>query len=70
MDVTARTESEPAAETLAGNILRYVDAWRPAPRRSAVYAGEPAGLDWLAACGVEASPFKGEPPAEDQVLVV
>ncbi|MGA2866434.1 MAG: hypothetical protein ABSF95_18320 [Verrucomicrobiota bacterium] len=70
MDVTARTESDPAAETLAGNILRYVEAWRPAPRRTAVYAGEPAGLAWLAACGVEAAPFKGEPPAADQVLVV
>ncbi len=70
MDVTGRTESDPAAETLAGNILRYVDAWRPAPRRTAVYAGEPAGLAWLAACGVEAAPFKGEPPAADQVLVV
>jgi hypothetical protein len=70
MDVTARTESDPAAETLAGNILRYVDAWRPTPRRTAVYAGEPAGLDWLRACGVEAAPSKGEPPAADQVLVV
>ncbi len=29
MDVTARTESDPAAETLVNNILRYVDAWRP-----------------------------------------
>ncbi len=70
MDVTARTESDPAANTLAGNILRYVDAWRPAPRRAAMYVGEPAGLAWLAACGVKASPFKGEPPAADQVLVV
>jgi len=70
MDVTARTESDPSAETLAGNILRYVDAWRPAPRRSAVYAGEPAGLAWLAACGIQAAPFKGEPSAAGQVLVV
>jgi hypothetical protein len=70
MDVTGRTESDPAAETLAGNILRYVDAWRPAPRREAVYAGEPAGMAWLAACGIEAAPFKGEPPAANQVLVV
>ena len=70
MDVTGRTESDPAAETLAGNILRYVDVWRPAPRRTAVYAGEPAGLAWLAACGVEAAPFKSEPPTADQVLVV
>ncbi len=51
MDVTARTESDPAAETLAGNILKYVDSWRPSPRRTAVYAGEPAGLSWLASCG-------------------
>jgi hypothetical protein len=70
MDVTARTESEPAAETLTGNILRYVDAWRPAARRNAMYAGEPAGMAWLAASGIEAAPFKGEPPAADQVLVV
>ncbi len=70
IDVTARTESDPAAETLAGNILRYVDAWRPAPRRTAVYVGEPAGLTWLAASGVEAASYKGEPPAADQVLVV
>jgi hypothetical protein len=70
MDVTARTGNEPAAETLAGNILRYVDAWRPIPRRNAMYVGEPAGLDWLAACGIEPAQFKGEPPAADQVLVV
>ena len=35
-----------------------------------MYAGEPAGLAWLAACGIEAAPFKGEPPAADKVLVV
>ena len=35
-----------------------------------MYAGEPAGLAWLAACGIDAAPFKGEPPAADQVLVV
>ncbi len=70
MDVTGRTEQDPAAETLADNILRYVEAWRPTARRTAVYAGEPAGLAWLKACGVEASSFQGEPPKADQVLVV
>lgn len=70
MDVTARTGSDPAAETLVGNILRYIDAWRPAPQRTAIYAGEPEGLAWLAAGGVEVAPFKGEPPGSDQVLVV
>ncbi len=70
MDVTGRTESDPAAETLARNILRYVDTWRPATRRTAVYAGDAAGQAWLKACGVEASPLKDTAPAADQVLVV
>ena len=30
MDVTGRTEQDPAAETLARNILQYVAAWKPA----------------------------------------
>jgi hypothetical protein len=70
MDITARTESDPAAETLANNILRYVDAWQPTHRRTAVYAGEPAGRSWLAACGIQAASCQGASPTADQVLVV
>jgi beta-galactosidase len=70
MDVTGRTESDPAAEILAGNIFRYLEAWHPTPRRNALYAGDPNGLSWLAAAGIDAAPFKGEMPASDQVLVV
>ena len=70
LDVTARTATEPAAETTVNNILRYVDRWRPAPRRTALYTGDPAGRDWLAACGIEAASFQGEPPASNQTLVV
>ena len=33
LDVTGRTEADPAAESLARNIVRYVSAWKPAPRR-------------------------------------
>jgi beta-galactosidase len=70
MDVTARTESDPAAETLVLNILDYAAGPPPPPRRTAMYAGDPAGLAWLAACGIEAAPFKGELPAAEKVLVV
>jgi hypothetical protein len=70
MDVTGRTEDDPAAETLAENILKYVDGWRPAPRRKALYAGEPAGLGWLKACGVEAEPLKSQSLDADHVLVL
>jgi hypothetical protein len=70
MDVTGRTEGEPAAETLAANILRYINGWKPTARRTAVYAGDPAGAAWLKACGIETAAFKGAPPAADHVLVV
>ncbi len=33
MDVTGRTESDPAADLLVRNILRYVAAWKPVSRR-------------------------------------
>jgi hypothetical protein len=70
MDVTGRTENDPAAETLANNILKYSEAWRPEPRRTAVYVGDPAGKAWLEACGIESAPFKGDSLADNQVLVV
>ena len=70
MDVTGRTESDPAATILAGNIIKYIEAWHPRPRRTALYAGEATGLAWLKACGVETSALTGALPAPDQVLVV
>ena len=69
MDVTGRTEADPAAETLADNILHYAATWRPTPRRSAVYVGEPAGRAWLEACGVHATSLTSEPLTPAQVLV-
>lgn len=70
MDVTARTEREPAAERLTENLLRYAASWRPQPRRRAIYAGPPAGQAWLAACGVQADSFNSAPLAPQEVLVV
>jgi hypothetical protein len=70
MDVTARTENEPAAAALLNNIIGYVESWRPPSRRTAVYAGEPAGMSWLASSTIQAVPLTSEPLAADQVLVV
>ncbi len=44
MDLTARTESDPAAETLARNLLDYVSTWKPSTRRKAIYVGDPADV--------------------------
>ena len=39
LDVTGRSEPDPAAETLARNMLQYVAAWKPAARRQAAVRG-------------------------------
>ena len=69
-DVSGRTESDPAAETLARNILRYVSDWRPAARRSVVYAGEPAGKQYLQSAGLVAADYEAGRLSPEQVLVV
>jgi hypothetical protein len=58
LDVTGRTENEPVAETLVRNLLQYVSAWKPAPRRQAVYVGEPAGRDHLESIGVSPGSYE------------
>ena len=58
MDVTGRTESDPAAETLARNMLEYAAAWKPAPRRTAVYVGDPAWKSHLESAGISVSSYQ------------
>ena len=70
IDVTGRTESDPAAETLTRNLLDHVAARESAPRRRALYVGDPAGKSHLAAAGISADSFGGAKPAGDAVLVV
>ncbi len=70
MDVTGRTEADPAAERLARNIISYVSAWKPVPNRQALYVGDPAGKGHLAQTGIDASPYAGGKLTPDQVLIV
>jgi hypothetical protein len=70
LDVTGRTENDPAAETLVDNLLRYVSAWKPVQRRKAVYVGDPAGKNHLDDAGVAMSSYDGENLSPDRVLVV
>ena len=70
MDVTGRTERDPAAETLAANVLDYVVAWQPPPRRKALYVGDPAGKRHLERSGIAPGSYEGGMPADDDVLVV
>jgi hypothetical protein len=70
LDVTGRTESDPAAQMLTRNLLRYVAAWKAAPMRQALYAGEPAGRTHLESAGVTAGSYDGGSLSCEQVLVV
>jgi hypothetical protein len=72
LDVTGRTESDPAARIIARNLLEYVAAWKPSPRREVVYAGPPAGKKHLESAGLAPASYTGGELQlkPDQVLVV
>jgi hypothetical protein len=70
MDVTGRTETDPAAMNLVRNIIQYVSAWKPSATRKALYAGHYAGKSHLESVGI--APVAGEngPLTADHVLIV
>ncbi len=70
MDVTGRSEDEPAAQRLVANILQYAGSTVPTPDRSALYAGAAEGLEHLKRAGVEIVPYDGEPLTEGRVMVL
>jgi hypothetical protein len=70
LDVTGRTEEDPAAGRLVANMLDYVAAWSPPAVRSVVYAGEDAGRKHLEALGLAVASYQGGAPGKEQVLVV
>lgn len=70
MDVTGRTETDPAARTLTANLLAYVRGWKPSPRREALYAGDPVGKRHLEEAGFRFGSFSDREMKADRVLVV
>src|SRR5947208_4338351 len=46
LDVTGRTEADPAAERIGANLLQYVSDWKPQPKHAVIYAGEEAGQNF------------------------
>jgi hypothetical protein len=70
MDVSGRTEDDPAADTLARNIVDYVSNWKPAPRRTIVYAGGPEGRAHLERDGFIVEGYSNRARTPDKVLVI
>jgi hypothetical protein len=70
VDVTGRTEREPAADSLVSSIVRYVSGWKPRPRRQAVYVGEIAGKRHLESTGLSPISYTKGELSPDRVLIV
>jgi hypothetical protein len=69
LDVTGRTEPEPAARQLVANMVKYVKAWTPSPTRTATYVGELEGRKHLQSVGIDPATFEGGELPTDSVLV-
>jgi hypothetical protein len=69
LDLSGRTESDPAAQLLMQNIISYASSWKPAPNRTIVYAGDPSGLRHLQSSGFKVAPFQGKDLTPQEVLV-
>ena len=74
MDVTGRTEDDPAATRLVRNILSYASlSTQPSAlstARAAVYVGDEPGRRHLTLAGIAAGAYDGGKIAPDQVLIV
>ncbi len=69
MDISGRTEEEPAAQRLLTNILNYAGQWKASPKVAATFIGSDAAKTHLQSAGFEFSPMT-EPKTKGDVLVV
>jgi len=70
MDVTGRTETDPAAEVLVRNILEYTSAWKPALRRKPLYVGDGSGKNFFREADMSLDSYEGGNLSADKVLIV
>jgi hypothetical protein len=70
MDVTGRSEGDPAAERLVRNIIRHASIWKPRPARKAIYAGHAAGKAHLESLGIRLPEEEGGPLTSQHTLIV
>ena len=70
LDVTGRTEDDPAATRLAANIMSYASTYAPPAVHKVCYLGPDAGRKHFEKMGLVMSTYRGGSPAGDEVLVV
>jgi beta-galactosidase len=70
LDVTARTDNDPAADALTRNMLGYASTWKPRPIRKILYAGDDAGKQHLVAAGLSLAAYARNDLTTDSMLIV
>jgi hypothetical protein len=70
IDVTGRTEDDPAGHKLAGNILNYVSSWQPVPRKKVIYVGDPTGKQYFESAGLSLTSYNRRNLSAKQVLII
>jgi hypothetical protein len=70
MDVTGRTEQDPAAKRLVANLLSYVSGWKASPNRSALCVGDPLVRRHLERAGIPTGSYRGGALSPAQALIV
>jgi beta-galactosidase len=70
MDVTGRSESDPAARRLLYNLIAYAGNREPVATPNVHYVGEPAGRAHLLKAGVPLKPLRRNLPTPGSVLVI
>lgn len=61
MDVTARSDADPAALALCSNVLRYLDQAKPPVRKHTHWAGDQRTADLVKQLGIAATPTHAIP---------
>jgi beta-galactosidase len=70
LDVTGRTEDDPAARRLCLNLLTYLDAAKPVVARTVFYAGDARCADLLSRLQVTGEKLAGQPLDSSGLLVI
>ena len=70
MDVTGRTEVDPAADALARNLIKYVSTWKPTPKKAVLYAGESQGKGHIESAGFLLKDFSVNALSTSQLMII
>lgn len=70
LDVSNRSESDPAAQTIASNLIRYAAEWKAAPQRRTFFAGDEAARKHIEAAGFNVNDLAQNTPTNQDIVII